>query len=87
VLRRAGEIIAGKPVSPVRVYMALLIVAVTGAIAASLTYSAVQSGLLAIGRNPLGKSAIIKGMFQVVIIALMVFIAGIFGVYLLLKLS
>lgn len=85
-LKRAGELIAGKPVSPVRVYIAILVLVVTAAIAGSLTYSAVRSGLIAIGRNPLGKKAIIKGMFQVVIIALMVFIAGIFGVYLLLKL-
>jgi hypothetical protein len=85
-LKRAGELVAGKPVSPIRVYIAILVLVVTAAIAGSLTYSAVRSGLIAIGRNPLGKKAIIRGMFQVVIIALMVFIAGIFGVYLLLKL-
>lgn len=85
-LKRAGELIAGKPVSPIRVYISLLILVVSAAIAGSLTYSAVRSGLIAIGRNPLGKKAIIRGMFQVVIIALMVFIAGVFGVYLLLKL-
>ena len=85
-LKRAGELIAGKPVSPARVYVAILVLIVSAAIAGSLTYSAVRSGLIAIGRNPLGKKSIIKGMFQVVIIALMVFIAGIFGVYLLLKL-
>jgi hypothetical protein len=85
-LKRASELIAGKPVSPIRVYMSLLILVVSAAIAGSLTYSAVRSGLIAIGRNPLGKRAIIRGMFQVVIIALMVFVAGVFGVYLLLKL-
>jgi hypothetical protein len=85
-LKRAGELVAGKPVSPIRVYVSILILVVSAAIAGSLTYSAVRSGLIAIGRNPLGKKAIIKGMFQVVIIALMVFVAGVFGVYLLLKL-
>lgn len=85
-LKRAGELVAGKPVSPIRVYISLLILAVSAAIAGSLTYSAVRSGLIAIGRNPLGKRAIIRGMLQVIIIGFMVFIAGIFGVYLLLKL-
>jgi hypothetical protein len=85
-LKRASELIAGKPVSPVRVYISLVLLAVTAAIAASLIFSAVRSAFIAIGRNPLSKRSIIKGMFQVVIIGLMVFISGVFGVYLLLKL-
>ena len=55
-------------------------------IAGSLIYSAVRSSLIAIGRNPLSKKSIIRGLFQVVIIGLMVFLSGIFGVYLLLRL-
>lgn len=84
-LRRASEIIAGKPVSPVRVYISLAILICSTIIAGSLIYSAVRSSLIAIGRNPLSKKSIIRGLFQVVIIGLMVFISGIFGVYLLLK--
>lgn len=84
-LRRASEIIAGKPVSPVRVYISLAILTCSTIIAGSLIYSAVRSSLIAIGRNPLSKKSIIRGLFQVVIIGLMVFISGIFGVYLLLK--
>ncbi len=85
-LKRASELIAGKPVSPIRVYISLVLLGIASAIAAMLVFSAVRSALIAIGRNPLSKKSIIKGMFQVVIIALMVFISGIFGVYLLLKL-
>lgn len=85
-LRRASEIIAGKPVSPIRVYLSLVILAASAMIAGSLIYSAVRSSLIAIGRNPLSRKSIIRGLFQVVIIGLMVFISGIFGVYLLLRL-
>ncbi len=85
-LRRASEFVAGKPVSPIRVYMSLAILVMTTLIAGSLIYSSVRSSLIAIGRNPLSKRSIVRGMFQVVIIGLMVFISGLFGVYLLLKL-
>ena len=85
-LRRASELVAGKPVSPIRVYMSLAILVVATAISGSLIYSAVRSSITAIGRNPLSKKAIMRGLFQVVIIGLIVFISGIFGVYLLLKL-
>ena len=85
-LKRASEMIAGKSVSPARVYISLVVLAMSALIAGSLIYSAVRSSLIAIGRNPLSKKSIIRGLFQVVIIGLMVFLSGIFGVYLLLKL-
>lgn len=85
-LKRASEIIAGKAVSPVRVYLSLTILTMAALISGSLIYSAVRSSLIAIGRNPLSKKSIIRGLFQVVIIGLMIFLSGIFGVYLLLKL-
>jgi hypothetical protein len=85
-LRRASELIAGKPVSSLRVYISLVILAFAAVISGSLIYSAVRSSLIAIGRNPLSKKFIITGLFQVVLIGLMVFLSGVFGVYLLLKL-
>lgn len=85
-LKRASELIAGKPVNPIRVYISLVVLIMATAIAGSLIYSAVRSSITAIGRNPLSKKAIMRGLFQVVIIGLLVFLSGIFGVYLLLKL-
>jgi hypothetical protein len=85
-LKRASELVAGKPVNPIRVYISLAVLITATAIAGSLIYSAVRSSITAIGRNPLSKKAIIRGLFQVVIIGLLVFLSGIFGVYLLLKL-
>lgn len=86
MLKKVSEMVAGKPVSPARVYISLAILSVTAMIAGSLIYSAVRSALIAIGRNPLSRKSITRGLFQVVIIGLMVLLSGIFGVYLLLKL-
>ena len=86
MLRKASELVAGKPVSSVRVYISLAIIILCSIITGTLIYSAVRSSLIAIGRNPLSKKSIVRGLFQVVFIGLMVFLSGLFGVYLLLKL-
>lgn len=85
-LQKASETIAGKPVDPVRVYAGLFIFLISTLIAASLMYGGVKSAIISIGRNPLSKKSIVKGMFQIIITGLTVFISGIFGVYLILKL-
>ena len=55
-------------------------------IAATLLWSGVRSGMISIGRNPLSKHSIIQGLMQVIIVAVLIFIIGVFAVYLLLKL-
>jgi hypothetical protein len=86
ILRKASELIAGRPVSSVRVYISLAVLAVASIIAGSLLYSAVRSSLIAIGRNPLSKKMIMRSVMQVFFISAMIFLSGAFGVYLLLKL-
>ncbi len=85
-LQNASEDIAGKPVDAPRVYIALVIFIITTAIAGSLLYGGARSGIISIGRNPLSRKLVIRGMTQVVIAGLIIFIVGLFGVYLLLKL-
>jgi hypothetical protein len=85
-LKKAAEAIAGKEVSATRVYIGLVVFFVTTIVAGILLVSGVRNGLISIGRNPLSRKSIIRGMFQVVITGLTIFIMGIFGVYLLLKL-
>ena len=84
-LRRAATSIAGKSVSAVRIYTGLVVFFVSTAIALSLMYGGIRSGVISIGRNPLSKKSIVRTMFQVIITGLIVFISGVFGVYLLLK--
>jgi hypothetical protein len=84
-LRRVSESVAGKTVSAVRIYAALIIFLVAIIISAILLSSGIRSSLIAIGRNPLSRHLIIKGMSQVIVAAALVLVIGLFGVYLLLK--
>jgi hypothetical protein len=51
-----------------------------------ILYSGVRNTLISIGRNPLSKKTIYKGLIQIILMGLIIFITGLFGVYLLLKL-
>jgi len=86
ILSRASNLVAGKIVSPVRVYVSILILAITAFVSGSLIYGGVRSSMISIGRNPLSKKVITRSLTQVVIVSLLVFLSGVFGVYLLLKL-
>jgi hypothetical protein len=85
-LKRFGQIISGKSVSAIRVYVSLGIFVITSIIALTVLVVGVRSSITAIGRNPLSKKSILRGLFQVVMVALLVFLIGMFGVYLLLRL-
>ena len=85
-LQKASSTIAGKPVNALRVYIGILVFGITTIVAASLMYGGVRSGITSIGRNPLSRKSVIRGMFQVIITGLIVFITGVFGVYLILRL-
>ena len=85
-LKRASEAIAQKPVSALRVYISIGVLLASVAIAGSMLYAGVRSSMISIGRNPLSKQSITKGLMQVILTSFIVFIIGIFGVYLLLRL-
>lgn len=85
-LQRISTTIAEKPVNSLRIYLALIVLAVTAIIAGTTLFSGVRSTVIAIGRNPLSKGTIYKGLFQVLLLSLIIFITGLFGVYLLIKL-
>lgn len=85
-LQRISNTIAEKPVSSLRIYLALIILVVTAIVAGTTLFSGVRSAVIAIGRNPLSKGTIYKGLFQVLLLSLIIFITGLFGVYLLIKL-
>ena len=77
--------IVGKTVSPWRIYVALVITLAVCIIVGAMLYGAVRSSLTSIGRNPLSRSSLFRGFLQVVVSAVIIFISGIFLVYLLLK--
>lgn len=86
VLDKISQTIANKPVSPPKVYLATAIFAVASVISGIMLYSGARSSLISLGRNPLSRKDILRGLLQVVLLSLIVFMTGLFGVYLLLKL-
>ncbi|MBP9852885.1 MAG: hypothetical protein QG629_487 [Patescibacteria group bacterium] len=85
-LRKSGDAIAGKPVSTVRLWVSFGVLVLTLFMAGNLLYGGVHNSLISIGRNPLAKKSILRGLIQVVVLGLMVFVIGLFAIYLLLTL-
>lgn len=85
-LSKIGNAIAGREVSPARIYSALAIFGIGAIITSGLLFVGVRSGITAIGRNPLSRQSILIGLVQVVGVAIMVFLLDLVGVYLLLRL-
>ncbi len=84
-LQRIAQTVAHKPVTLVHIYMSIAVLFASVIISGILMYTGVRGGLLAMGRNPLAKTHIFKGMIQVILTSLIVLIVGIFAVYLILK--
>lgn len=84
-LGRIGQAIAGKPVQPARLYISLAIFLAGAVTAISVMYIGVKTSITAIGRNPLSKHSIYKGLGGVSVASVAIFIISVFAVYLLLK--
>jgi hypothetical protein len=85
-LQRASLLVSNKPVSPWRTYVGLIILLGSLLVSGSLLYGGVRNGMVAIGRNPLAKQSIMGNLVQVVITSIIIFVIGLFAVYLLLRL-
>lgn len=86
ILNKISQAVAEKPVSSAKVYLATAVFLVSATISGIMLYSGARGSLISIGRNPLSKKVVIRGLIQVVLMSLIIFITGLFGVYLLLKL-
>lgn len=85
-LQAAAQYVSNKPVAATRIYLGLFILIATSMLSGGMLYSGIRGGLIAIGRNPMAKKSIIGGIIRVVLSGVIVFVIGIFGVYLLLRL-
>lgn len=84
-LRRLAEAIANKPLSAGRIYAALVIFIMSATITFGLLWVGVRSGMIAIGRNPLSRHSIMQSLAQVIVASAIVFMGGLFGIYLVLR--
>jgi len=85
-LQRIAQSVAHKPVSLTHIYMSIAILLASVGIASTMLVTGVRTSLASVGRNPLARSPIIRGLMQVTFTSLVIFLVGVFGVYLLLKL-
>ncbi len=84
-LKKLAVSLANKPVPVVRIYAALVVFVVAAISAITILWSGVRSGMVSLGRNPLSRHTIFSGMYKVILTGMAVFIIGLAGVYLLLK--
>jgi len=86
ILQRIGQAIAEKPIGPMRIYLSIAITGLSIMIAIVVLYSGVRNSIISIGRNPLSKKSIFRGLLEIILTAFLILIIGLFAVYLLLKL-
>jgi hypothetical protein len=86
VLQKLGQAIADKPVGPLRIYLSIGITGLSIMVALTTLYAGIRNALIAIGRNPLSKKSIFRGLAEIIITGFLILIIGLFAVYLLLKL-
>jgi len=85
-LARAVRVVTDEPIGAVRIYASLVVLIVATFVAGSVVFSGVRTGMVSVGRNPLAKKSITKGLVQVTLVSLIIFIIGMIAVYLLLRL-
>jgi hypothetical protein len=73
-LQNLSNTLAGKDVAPIRIVVAGLILLVALVCITVLLYAAVRNSIISIGRNPLSRNSVLKGLLQVMTIS-----AGILG--------
>jgi hypothetical protein len=68
-LQNLSNTLAGKSVSPIRIIIASLILIVGLISITVLLYAAVRNSIISIGRNPLSRGSVLRGLLEVVGIA------------------
>jgi hypothetical protein len=85
-LQQLGSSLAGKEVSAIKVFISLII-ALTGMIAAVvILYSGIKSSFTAVGRNPLARFSIFRGLKRISFFSLLIFVIALVAGYAILRL-
>jgi len=85
-LQNAAQVVTDRQVSAARLYLGALVFVLSTIVAASLLFSGVRSSMVAVGRNPLARRSITRSLIQVILTSLIIFVIGLFAVYLIVKL-
>ncbi len=85
VLAKLAQVVTDQPVSAFRIYAGTTVALLSVIVAGVILFAGVRTGMTAVGRNPLAKKTIFRNLIQVTLMALIVFVIGGIGVYLLLR--
>jgi hypothetical protein len=85
IVTKTAIAIAGKSVSIGQIYLCMTLLVLTFFVTGVIYYSAVRNGIISIGRNPLSKKSVIAGLLKVLVVGLIIFAAGVFAAFLVLK--
>lgn len=85
-LKRLGQEIAEKEVSPIRIYLSLGITAISIIAAIVIIYAGIRNSVISIGRNPMSKKSIFRALLEIILTSILILVIGLFAVYLLLRL-
>lgn len=81
-LQNLSNTLAGKAVSPVRIIIAGAILLIALVCITVLLYAAVRNSIISIGRNPLSRNSVLRGLLEVMAIVVGILIATSVAVYL-----
>ena len=81
-LQNLSNTLAGRSVSPLRIIIAAIILLVALTSTTVLLYAAVRNSIISIGRNPLSRSSILRGLLQVSAIAVAILLLAAGAMYL-----
>jgi uncharacterized protein YycO len=84
LLQRVGEAIVHHEVSTVQVLVALAILCLLLVVEGGVVYGAISSSIVSLGRNPLAKGTIMKGLGQITVLVTVILAIGVAAVYLVL---
>lgn len=84
LLERIGETIVKREVSSAQVVIALFILTLLVIVEGGVIYGAISSSMISLGRNPLAKKTIMRGLIQISGLVVLVLIVGLGAVYLVL---
>ncbi len=84
LLQRVGEAVVHHEVSTVQVLVALVILCLLLVVEGGIIYGAISSSIVSLGRNPLAKATIMKGLGQITVLVIAILAVGLAAVYLVL---
>ncbi len=83
-LQQFADTVAGKPVAAARLLIVGLILAGAILLVAIVLFSAVRGSIVSIGRNPLAKQSIYRGLFQATAASVAILMVAVGGAYIVL---